>query len=512
MRSVIDLLSKRGYPIKSIDVEHAPDLAEKYDIQAVPTFVVIDSSGKELDRTQGSQPAGQLARFYLSAKTKAQPPSSSRAHVEGDEDSEEQNKSDAANLNGAGAQSEADNDTRAKREAESSDEPVFTNPKPWETVVRIRVLAQGSVGFGSGTIIHSTPEESLILTCAHIFKVDGHRQPPPNRFNRKIMIDLFDGKLHGERPAQVHFVESVEGKAIDYDFSYDVGLIQIRPGRRLAAARVVPAHWDPRSRMKMLTVGCSEGQDATAWHTVILDPQMRGLSGNPNYQAIECMIAPKQGRSGGGLFTTDGYLAGVCNFAEPRGNHGLYATPRSIYKVLDRNNMMALYAPVTSGSASLVADRGARPSRRGGSPITVARGQSPDREERQADQARTRPGDVTIPDPEILGIKPPLTVATAPAATAPPTRRTAWHPTHNGTEPAKLGPLEPLGNTKETDLSIDPAADHDRFSHFQDEHQAPEGKINSEDIPSPVAATPLKSRWRPARSAEVNASTEAAGR
>ncbi len=98
--------------------------------------------------------------------------------------------------------------------------------------------------------------------------------------------------------------------------------------------------------MQVLTVGCSEGHDATAWHTVISRPRIQNfLSGNPTYEAIECDVAPKQGRSGGGLFTADGYVAGVCNFAEPQGNHGLYATPRSIYQVLDRNNLMALYAP-----------------------------------------------------------------------------------------------------------------------------------------------------------------------
>ena len=74
-------------------------------------------------------------------------------------------------------------------------------------MVRIRVLAQGSVGFGSGTVIHSSEKETLILTCAHIFKLDGPRQAAPQRFPRKIMVDLFDGKLHGEWPAQVHFVE-----------------------------------------------------------------------------------------------------------------------------------------------------------------------------------------------------------------------------------------------------------------------------------------------------------------
>ena len=118
------------------------------------------------------------------------------------------------------------------------------NPKPWETVVRIRVIGDRSTGFGSGTVIYSTPEESLILTCAHIFKLDGRKPTPPSQFPRRIMIDLFDGKLEGTDPAQVHFAESVEGKAVDYDFTLDVGLIRMRPGRQLPASRVVPASWD----------------------------------------------------------------------------------------------------------------------------------------------------------------------------------------------------------------------------------------------------------------------------
>ena len=96
--------------------------------------------------------------------------------------------------------------------------------------------------------------------------------------------------------------------------------------------------------MKMLTIGCSEGRDATPRNTTITNPRIRGLLGNPEYEAIECQNAPKQGRTGGGLFTTDGYLAGVCNFAEPKGDHGLYAVPDSIYRLLDRNHLTFLYA------------------------------------------------------------------------------------------------------------------------------------------------------------------------
>jgi thiol-disulfide isomerase/thioredoxin len=504
MRTAIAQLTRKGYPIKSVDIDQAPRLREKYRVEAVPTFIVVDSAGHELGRTSGSQPAAQLARFYLDAKAKAQPPANSRAHSNGEQSDDagtgagDDDDADKQESRADGAEGEAE--PRRAAEASQREQPVFENPRPWETVVRIRVLAQGSVGFGSGTIIYSSPQESLILTCAHIFKLEGSRQPPPDRFPRKIMIDLFDGKLHGEHPAQVHYVESVEGRAVDYDFGLDVGLIRIRPDRKLAAARVVPAHWEPRARMKMLTVGCSEGHDATAWHTVIVNPQMRGLSGNDAYQAIECLIAPKQGRSGGGLFTTDGYIAGVCNFAEPRGDHGLYATPRSIYGLLDRNRLMALYAPVSSGSGTLLADRGKRQQRDDG-PITIARGQSP---EPQDSAHAVRPGEITVPPPALLGIKAPGATRLTSADKESSTRRMAWHPTH--TSPAPTVNLEApqwVARAQQTDLSLDPEADHDRFSHFESDQPATERNLNPEDVSAPAASSiqaPARSRWRPSGS------------
>jgi RNA polymerase sigma factor (sigma-70 family) len=214
--------------------------------------------------------------------------------------------------------------------------------RPWETVVRIKILHNERIGFGSGTIIRSSPVESLILTSAHQFKLD--QQVPLREIPYRIKVELFDGKLQGSRPAQVHYLETVDGELVDCDFQRDISLVRVRPGRQLPASRIVPRRWEPRVRMKMLTLGCSEGQDATAWNTVITNPRYRGLSGDPEYEAIECQTAPKQGRAGGGLFTSDGYLAGVCNFSEPKGDHGLYASPDSIYRLLERNNLTFLYA------------------------------------------------------------------------------------------------------------------------------------------------------------------------
>ena len=56
------------------------------------------------------------------------------------------------------------------------------------------------------------------------------------------MIDLFDGKMKQQRNnvVKVDFLEAVEGKAVDYDFTRDVGFIRIRPGRQLPASRLCP--------------------------------------------------------------------------------------------------------------------------------------------------------------------------------------------------------------------------------------------------------------------------------
>lgn len=486
MRPAVEELTRKGYPVRPVDIDQSPELAEKYKVTGVPTFVVIDrASGRELGRTSGLQPASNIAKLFLDARATLQaddgvPP--------GDE------APDEAAPDEPRARRVARDELERDAEGESA-APVATNPKPWQTVVRIKVHGQGSIGFGSGTVIYADSNEAVILTCAHIFKMEGRAQAQPSKFPRRITVDLFDGNLQGVKPAQVHYAnETYEGKAVDYDFTRDVGLIRIKPGRRIPYARVVPAHWEPKSKMEMITVGCSEGQDATAWSSRIVNPRMKGLGGNPAYEAIECTKAPKQGRSGGGLFTEDGYVAGVCDFAEPRGDHGLYATPRSIYAILDRNKLMALYDPTRQVGASntLVADRGVtRDDRRG------VRMQSPDPDS---------PGSLTIPPPDMLGIKTPRVRASErladnrAGAAANPIRRQSWH----------AG-----GGTKTTDLQLDPSLNTDRFDQGRpaaaESEVGRENEPNStpaaarpqaEESPAPSSAKPRGSgKWRVSRSA-----------
>jgi hypothetical protein len=145
--------------------------------------------------------------------------------------------------------------------------------------------------------------------------------------------------------------------------------------------------------MMMTTVGCSDGHNATAWSTIITNPSLKGAVGSNRYEANECQHAPKQGRSGGGLYTSDGYLAGVCDFAEPTRNHGLYAAPRSIYQILDRNQLSFCYEPKARADDRLLADRGPTAT----PPRTKLRAQS---------GPTTRPikqKQIPLPDPEVVG-------------------------------------------------------------------------------------------------------------
>jgi hypothetical protein len=257
--------------------------------------------------------------------------------------------------------------------------------------------------------------------------------------------------------------------------------------------------------MLMLAVGCPEGQDATAWHTIILNPRMQGLAGNRIYEAIECKTAPKQGRSGGGLFTTDGYLAGVCNFAEPRGDHGLYAAPRSLYSLLDRNKLMALYAPVPRGSGTLVAD-GRSPAGARRTAVPIARSQSPDHEEPDSGRPVADTGDVMIPHPRLLGIAAPIASEgdRAPQAASTTTQRIAWRPTPRSAQTAAP-----------TDLSLDPAADHDRFGPPPAEWQTQPSAIDPEDVApgldsGSTAGPSAKPRWRAVKTVPANRAAEPA--
>ena len=184
MRPEIEKLIKAKYPVERVDIDRSPELPGRYKVTSIPTFLVVDSDGKELARTEGVVPASQLAAWYNHVAASRNAPSYGQVTPI------------------------ADPPSARSREAIQPDnhEPSLTDPitpRPWETVVRIKVhISDNEWSFGSGTIIFSSAEESIILTHANLFRTRrGRTQPRPVHFRLPISVDLFGGQFVQRQPS-----------------------------------------------------------------------------------------------------------------------------------------------------------------------------------------------------------------------------------------------------------------------------------------------------------------------
>ena len=74
MRPAVEELIRNRYPVKSIDIDKDPDVAARYGVDRVPTFVVVDAAAGSSTARAAPSPPPRWRRFYLAAKAKAQPP------------------------------------------------------------------------------------------------------------------------------------------------------------------------------------------------------------------------------------------------------------------------------------------------------------------------------------------------------------------------------------------------------------------------------------------------------
>jgi len=228
------------------------------------------------------------------------------------------------------------------------------------TIARVRFKRNGAnsyLGAASGTVISSHRGDAVVLTCAHVFK----EILPAEQFDGYIVVDFPES--NDERPVLSDPPPTYEARLIDCDLAREVALLRFHAGRVLAVSPIVPRGWKPAAGVRMVTAGCDRGGAATLWSTAVLRPGNKGpspagldpLAARP--EPIECLRAPEQGRSGGGLFTADGQLAGVCNDSDPAGDIGRYAPPEAIYAILARNGLVH----ALSGSTTDAVDNGRAP-------------------------------------------------------------------------------------------------------------------------------------------------------
>jgi hypothetical protein len=113
-----------------------------------------------------------------------------------------------------------------------------------------------------------------------------------------------------------------------------VALVVIRPDRPVTAAPIAPPGSHVERGDRVVSIGCSNGDDPTVLQTRIT--ALDRYQGSPN---VEAAGAPVEGRSGGGLFNDKGELVGVCYAADYEGNEGLYAALESVHDEVARLNL-----------------------------------------------------------------------------------------------------------------------------------------------------------------------------
>jgi S1-C subfamily serine protease len=289
MEPAVSRLVGAGYPVQRIDIDRHPETARQFGVKGAPTFLLLVGN-REAGRVEGATSYDRLVRLFDVAK-----PQLTTAEVM--------------------TSVPTDSQLRATQfHASTPDQAALA------ASVRLKVEDATGFGYGTGTIIDTHGDEALIVTCGHIFR--------ESQGKGAIAVDLFAPGATGP----------VEGHLLGYDLDRDIALVSIKPGMKITAVGVAPPGFTVRPRDRSFTVGCDQGADATVRQSEIT--AVNKYRGRPNFTASG---APIDGRSGGGLFTADGLLIGICNAADNASDEGVYAGLASIHWQLDQIGQSEIY-------------------------------------------------------------------------------------------------------------------------------------------------------------------------
>ena len=301
MKPVVQQLKSAGYPVKEINIDNDRPLADKYGVSGIPCFVLL-VDGQEVDRTEGVASAEHLVQMFDKARGTAPPV----VQPAGLPIPKMRSEPPLATI----ARAESPADSQAADQGNTSKEIIA---RLMAASVRLRINDGQGHSVGSGTIIDSRNGEALILTCGHVFR--------DSQGKGAITVDMFG----------LGAPKGLPGRVISYDLQSDLGLVSIRPGVPVITVPLASSDHPIRKQDPVVSVGCDHGADPTPRESHVTS--INKYLGPANVQVAG---QPVQGRSGGGLFTADGLMIGVCNAADPADNEGLFAALPVIHAELQR--------------------------------------------------------------------------------------------------------------------------------------------------------------------------------
>jgi thiol-disulfide isomerase/thioredoxin len=349
MKPTVEALLNARYPIRKVDVSQERGVAQQFGVTGVPCFVML-VDGREVDRVVGFTSSERLQQMFAHAKEVVADEAAIRRGGRNNSPDNpsfvperpepalppgapndlnswpptESNTRPTRGLGGPGRTPPAD-----QPEAPSTSGP-FDN-KLLSSSVRLTVDDANARSHGTGTIIDARKGQALVITCGHLFRDTKGKSP--------VTVELFEVGPNG-----VCVVEKMQGQVLSYDLERDVAFVTIWPTKTVCVAQVAPLGTKVERNDSAASVGCSNGQDPTVMATRVT--WLDRYQGPPN---VETSGAPVVGRSGGGLFNSQGQLVGVCFAADYEGNKGLYAGLQSIHDELNRLGLHEIYAKPVAG-------------------------------------------------------------------------------------------------------------------------------------------------------------------
>jgi len=365
MEPAVHALAAKGYPVRKVNIDRNRALAAKYGVDRIPCFVML-VDGKVVDRVVGGTTQSRLERMCNMARASRpgrEAPSQWAASGGTGMMPVARRTSDSVSFpaipshpalsnlqpvepshappNGRGQSTAA---APAPQSPHQALPPLGrlanpgwspTGPGPGlssdpsvddliAATVWMRIEDPDGHSCGSGTIIDARGGEALILTCAHIFR--------DSKGKGRIEVDLFGPTPASGIPGEL--LRDSQGR-LSYDLERDVALVFIRTPGPVTVARVAPPGYRVAKGDRVINVGCDNGEPPTARYSRVtsLDKYL----GPPNLQVAG---VPVQGRSGGGLFSQEGLLIGVCNAADPPENEGLYTALAAVHAQLDETDLL----------------------------------------------------------------------------------------------------------------------------------------------------------------------------
>lgn len=339
-----------GWAFRRVDARAEKHLAERWRIHTSPTIVLL-RSGREVDRILGPVTQPELMRRMLRSSSPdsiklvqstaaMNTPKSKPSDIDTLVPMQQRLKTRESNPHAA---------TQMATSAGVASVSRASSIDPQAATVRIVVDEPESHAVGSGTIVHSSAQGAVVVTCGHLFR-DWTR-------NSVITVERFERGLPVKYSAEL----------IDYQIEdVDIGVLVIQPGKIVPSVSVSLDPNGLREGDVAFSMGCDHGSDPTRRDSRVT--KLNRYLGAPN---IETAGTPVQGRSGGGLFNAQGELVGICFAADAQLDEGLYCGTQCVLERLRKFGLLpAVSEPVPSRStpsttalaASTVASEPANPA------------------------------------------------------------------------------------------------------------------------------------------------------